>query len=54
LSELDDLITHIIFMQEGQVHFHKDIEQLTRETNETKISKAIARILRQQKNEQTN
>ena len=23
LSELDDLITEIIFMQEGEVHFHK-------------------------------
>lgn len=54
LSELDDLITQIIFMQEGQVHFHKDIEQLTTETNETKISKAIAKILRKQKNEQIN
>jgi len=54
LSELDDLITHIIFMQEGNVVFHKDMEQLKAETNEDKISKAIAKILRQQKNEQTN
>jgi Cu-processing system ATP-binding protein len=23
LSELDDLVTHLIFMQEGQVRFHK-------------------------------
>lgn len=54
LSELDDLITHIIFMQEGNVIFHKNMEQLTAETNENKISKAIAKILRQQKNEQVN
>ena len=25
LSELDDLITEIIFMQEGKVHFHKKV-----------------------------
>lgn len=46
LSELDDLITEIIFMQEGEVHFHKKISVLQQETNEDKISKAIAQILR--------
>ncbi|MEL1243814.1 ABC transporter ATP-binding protein [Flavobacterium sp. DGU11] len=54
LSELDDLITEIVFMQEGKIHFHKKIEQLITETNETKISKAIAKILRQQKNGEIN
>ncbi|MBP9793462.1 MAG: ABC transporter ATP-binding protein [Flavobacterium sp.] len=47
LSELDDLITEIIFMQDGEVHFHKKVEDLKSETNETKISKAIASILKQ-------
>lgn len=47
LSELDDLITEIIFMQEGKVHFHKKISVLQQETSEDKISKAIAQILRQ-------
>ena len=47
LSELDDLITEIIFMQEGEVHFHKKVDDLKAETNETKISKAIASILKQ-------
>ena len=28
LSELDDLITEIIFMQEGKVHFHQKVEEL--------------------------
>ena len=49
LSELDDLITEIIFMQEGEVHFHKKVEDLKSETNEDKISKAIASILKQNK-----
>ncbi len=46
LSELDDLITEIVFMQEGEVHFHKKVAQLLEETKETKISKAIASVLR--------
>ncbi len=46
LSELDDLITEIIFMQEGEVHFHKKVATLLEETNETKISKAIASVLK--------
>ena len=54
MSELDDLITEIIFMQEGEVHFHKKIATLLEETNETKISKAIASILKQKKLETQN
>ena len=46
LSELDDLITEIIFMQEGKVHFHKKVSDLKSETKEEKISKAIAQILK--------
>lgn len=46
LSELDDLITQIIFMQEGSIQFHKTVEVLKLETGEQKISKAIASILK--------
>lgn len=51
LSELDDLITEIIFMQDGEVQFHKNISQLREDTQEQKISKAIAQILKQKKHE---
>lgn len=54
LSELDDLITEIIFMQDGEVHFHKKVEVLKAETNETKISKAIASILKEKQTENHN
>lgn len=54
LSELDDLITEIVFMQDGSIRFHKSIEALKEETNEQKISGAIAKILRQQKHEPTH
>lgn len=51
LSELDDMISQIIFMQEGKVHFHKTIDDLLLSANEQKISKAIAKILKEKKNE---
>ena len=46
LSELDDMISQIIFMQDGKVHFHKNINDLLESTGEERISKAIASILK--------
>lgn len=54
LSELDDMITQIIFMQEGEVHFHKTVIDLLESTGESKISKAISKILKQNSHEQDN
>lgn len=51
LSELDDLITHVVFMQDGQVKFHKTISDLKTSTGEEKISKAIANVLRNSNHE---
>lgn len=51
LSELDDMITQLIFMQEGKIYFHKTISDLLQSTNEQKISKAIAKILKNKKDE---
>lgn len=45
LSELDDLVTQVIFMQEGKLCFHKNIVSLREETGEEKLSKAIARVM---------
>ena len=47
LSELDDLISQIVFMQEGEVIFHKDIDQLKADTGQQKLSKAISSVLKQ-------
>lgn len=46
LSELDDLVTQLIFMQEGNILFQKPIAQLLDETGEMKISKAVAHFLK--------
>jgi len=54
LSELDDLITEIIFMQDGKVFFHKKVALLKAETGEDKISKAIAQVLKKNKDEQNH
>lgn len=45
LSELDDLITQIVYMQDGQINFHKSIDALRHETGQEKISKAISTVL---------
>ena len=48
LSELDDLITEVFYMQEGKLLFHKKMEALKAETGELKLSSAIARIMSEQ------
>lgn len=51
LSELDDLVTQIVFMQEGKVHFHKTVDELKTDTGEEKLSRAISSILKQNQHE---
>lgn len=46
LNELDDLVTQLIYMQDGKVQFHKKIEEIKMQTGESKISKAIAGIMK--------
>ena len=48
LSELDDLITEVFYMQEGKLLFHKKLAALKQETGEIKLSKAIAKIMKGQ------
>jgi Cu-processing system ATP-binding protein len=45
LSELDDLITQVFYMQEGKLLFHKNFSALKEETGEQKLSRAIAKIM---------
>lgn len=45
LSELDDLITEVFYMQEGKLLFHKKLSALREETGEEKLSKAIANFM---------
>lgn len=49
LSDLDDLATHVMYLQEGKMIFLKEIDALRKETGEDKLGKAIARVMRDQK-----
>jgi Cu-processing system ATP-binding protein len=46
LSDLDDIITEIIYLEEGKLRFHKSFAQLQQDTGETKLSKAIAQVMK--------
>lgn len=48
LSELDELVSQVIYMQDGQCCFHKTISSLRDDTGEEKLSKAIAQVMQQQ------
>jgi Cu-processing system ATP-binding protein len=45
LSDLDDLITQVIYMHEGKLIFHKSLSDLKADTGEIKLSKAIASVM---------
>ncbi len=46
LSELDELVSEVIYMQDGKLQFHKTIEQIQEDTGEQKLAKAIAQIMK--------
>jgi len=45
MSEIDEMADQILYMQEGNVLFHKNIEQLKAETGETKLGRAILKTI---------
>ncbi|MEI8280191.1 MAG: ABC transporter ATP-binding protein [Bacteroidota bacterium] len=47
LSELDDLVSHIMYMQDGNLLFYKPIDELKAELGETKLAKAVAHFMKQ-------
>ncbi|RCU43085.1 ABC transporter ATP-binding protein [Chryseobacterium lacus] len=49
LSELDDIISEIVFMNEGKVIVHQSVDDLKKETNTGKISEGIVAILKEMK-----
>jgi Cu-processing system ATP-binding protein len=46
LSDLDDLVSEIIYLNEGSLVFHKSISQLRSDTGEEKLSRAIASVMK--------
>lgn len=45
LSDLNDLVSEVIYMQDGNLLFHKSIDQLRTDTGEEKLTKAIASVM---------
>ena len=45
LSELEDIVTEIVFMQDGKLVFHKSRTQLQEDTGEEKLGRALARVM---------
>lgn len=46
LSELDDMVSEIMYLREGNLLFHSPIEELQKRTGEKSVSKIITSILR--------
>ncbi len=46
LSDLDDLVTEVVYLNEGRLLFHKSIDQLRLDTGEEKLSRAIASVMK--------
>lgn len=49
LSDLDEIVTEVLYMQEGNLIFHKSFDQLKSDTGEERLSKAIANVMRKNK-----
>lgn len=49
MSDLDEFTTHVMYVQEGKMQFLKDMQTLKDETGETRLGKAIARIMKGEK-----
>jgi Cu-processing system ATP-binding protein len=45
LSELDELVSEVIYLQDGKLFFHKTIRDIKAEANQEKLSKAIVTIM---------
>lgn len=46
LSDLDEMITDVLYLQEGRLQFFKPLETLKEETGEYNLTRAIAGIMR--------
>jgi Cu-processing system ATP-binding protein len=46
LSDLDDITSEVIYLQDGNLLFHKSIDQLRIDTGEEKLARAIASVMK--------
>lgn len=53
LSDLDDITSDVMHLIEGKLQFYQPITELMEEHGETKLSRVVARIMRESANPQT-
>lgn len=46
LSELEDIVSQVIFMQEGKLVLHQDVNQLKKSTGQNTIARSIVHLLK--------
>lgn len=51
LSDLDELTTHVMYLQEGKLIFFKDMTTLRNDTGEHRLGKAIAQMMKRKEPE---
>ena len=49
MSDLDEIATHVLYLFEGTIQFYKSLQQLKAETNEYKLGRIIAQLMREKK-----
>lgn len=49
LSDLDEITTHVIYLQDGKMIFLKNIDRLRQETGEHRLVKVIAQVMKKEK-----
>ena len=54
LSDLEELTTHVLYLQDGRAIFFKPLQELKSETGEEKLSKAIASIMKNNLKKETS
>lgn len=47
LSDLDDITSHIVYLQDGKVMFYSEVDELKHSTGEQKLNKVIATIMQE-------
>lgn len=45
LNDLDEITTHVAYLIDGKVRFYRSLEQLKKETSESRLNRIIAQVL---------
>lgn len=46
MSDLDDLATEVVYLEDGKIHYNNSVEELKSRTGEERLGKAIAKMIR--------